>query len=176
MQHHNEGHSSPTHGQQADANPPIVFLDFDGVMHPLPNWTPGDGQWNLVRQRRDFFVPAKVDLILALCRDTGAEIVVTSAWGESFTVAQFNEVFDGRITGLLKPAPLAGRVIVHERYERVLAFLAEGGCGQRRWVAFEDNRKHYPALDNVIFCDGQVGLLPEHAVRARQYLMATHTG
>ncbi|MFD2230381.1 hypothetical protein [Alkalimarinus sediminis] len=39
-------------------------------------------------------------MLLSLCDDLNAKIVVTSAWRLDFNIQQFNEIFDGVVIGV----------------------------------------------------------------------------
>ena len=57
----------------------IIFLDFDGVLNSLRSYAAyGDAT----------FCRTSVDLILTLLKQTGAKIVISSSWRESFSLKQ----------------------------------------------------------------------------------------
>jgi hypothetical protein len=127
----------------------ILFLDFDGVLHPV-----GGG----VKQF------SQLPLLEALLREPGFEgvrVVVSSTWREVHPLKRLQQFF---------PADLRERVIgvtpvldeydsEHERYEEIRAWL-DGHPEFARWAALDDDIEGFPAhhRKRAMFTDPETGL------------------
>lgn len=136
----------------------IIFLDFDGVMHPF-------------RCGCDRYFCHLGLLEAWLRRRPTLDIVVSSSWREVHPLDEmqsyFSEDLQRRILGvtpIIRPDPW---VQYHgepppTRFEReleVVRWLHESGETSRPWAALDDQawlfRSHNPRL---VLCDGRVGL------------------
>lgn len=127
----------------------ILFVDFDGVLHPR---APGKGLFsNLAR-------------LEAVLRDFKfVEVVITSTWREDMTFDQLQELFSPdirtRIIGTTPvveidfPAGPAG-----SRQEEILLFLEQGNYKDHSWLALDDEERLFqPDCPNLIKCHTQIG-------------------
>lgn len=146
----------------------IVFLDFDGVLHPF-------GRDTLEN------VPA---LHEALLEFPEAIVVVSSAWRESHSERDLR-----RLLGPLGPR-MAGATPVLPEDEEAVVFGFERGIRQREceewvrrnrpgagWVAIDD----FPDLfledcESLLLCDPTVGFVRERAEELRERLEAIRRG
>jgi hypothetical protein len=104
----------------------ILFLDFDGVVHPIR--TEGVfANWNAMAPLvgKAIFLPDLVARVLRICESANARIVITSAWRtQGWGFEPFNGIFAGNVIGqipeLLRRAGTPG----HRELE-VNAYLAE---------------------------------------------------
>lgn len=152
----------------------LIFIDFDGVLHPLNEGFPYD--WSMVRRRRDFFHPDPVNRLLRLCEDCAAGLIASSAWRLDFTVDQLNDVFQGRMIGatpdLQKEEGFANAD--QRRYREVQAFLSSHPeLAHLPWVVFDDQSKHYPPQDNILIVDAKF-LLDERLIERARTLLQKH--
>lgn len=135
----------------------LIFLDFDGVLHELPNIVPRD--WQQIMSTDCYFRPEQVARIKQLCDETGARIVVSSAWRYDFCIEQFNQVLGGLVIGITPHLNLSlpeyskGGV----RLREVLNYLQQENLSDCRWIAIDDQAKHYPDIENAIITDASVG-------------------
>ena len=141
----------------------ILFLDFDGVLHPPPTSVPGS--WQVVLDSSSFFLPALVQRVLRIVRETGCEIVVSSAWRVDFSVDQFNQIFDGKVTGITPTLdlPISAYKEGLVRYREVQDYLAYEVTGTPSWVAIDDQSKHFPEQPNIVITDPQIGVTEQQA-------------
>ncbi|WP_430540106.1 HAD domain-containing protein [Pseudoxanthomonas mexicana] len=146
----------------------MLFLDFDGVLHPL--WTPPPfNDWQLevtlgpTPYAGPFFVHASALTAVLSPLLEHLEIVVSSTWGKDRTLDE--------LRGLL-PAPVAARVIdaVHHhlppttktrsRWEEISWYLQNVRPPQgSRWLALDDDDSGWPAAMRLqlVHCKRDLG-------------------
>lgn len=125
---------------------PILFLDFDGVLHPVG---------------RDAERFCRVELLWQLLRACPlADVVFSTSWRESYTFEQMLEFvtygggedladrFVG-MTPILDPAA--------NREAECLAWLRASGSEPRRWLALDD-AAHWFETPNLYLVDQRTGL------------------
>lgn len=83
-------------------NERLIFLEFDGVVHKLPedgvpaSWDSGVLPLLGIR----FFRAKPMQQIIRVCETLDARIVLTSSWrNKGFQISDFNQVFKGLIIG-----------------------------------------------------------------------------
>lgn len=125
---------------------PILFLDFDGVLHPASAY------------QTQAFCHA---LTLAEClQPYTCDIVISSSWRFNYSLPELRD---------LLPATLAARVIgttgeayigQHARQHEIGEFLKRSGApSDRSWRALDDAAWEFPpGLRNLIPCDSNTGL------------------
>lgn len=136
----------------------ILFLDFDGVMHPF-------------RCECDRYF-CHLELLEAWLRQRpGLDIVISSSWREVHPLDEIQSFFSvdlqGRILGatpILKRdtwEPCGGEP-PPTRFEReleVTRWLAESNEPWRAWAALDDQAWLYKPFNlRLVLCDGKVGL------------------
>lgn len=123
----------------------ILFLDFDGVLHPA---------WG---NSLPEFVHAHA-LAQALV-GWPCEIVISSTWREHYSLAQLKQFLvpelAGRVIGVTGQDP-NGR---YARHKTILQYLATVG-EEVDWRALDDSGGEFHECPNLILCDGSVGLQP----------------
>ena len=139
----------------------ILFLDFDGVLHPAGAGSVKFSQLGLLA---DFLrEPEQADI----------RIVVSSTWRQIHSL--------NRLRGLF-PADLQARIVGctpvldeydtdFERGEEIEAWLEERPRGAA-WVALDDDAGGFPARlkPHVVFTDGHMGLTTEDVASLRSRL------
>ncbi|WP_273439334.1 HAD domain-containing protein [Sedimenticola selenatireducens] len=107
----------------------IVFLDFDGVLHP--------------RIGSPAFLPRCMEALAMALRDFEIEIVVSSSW------LQTNHLPE--LEAFLAPLgkPVVGVTpkyvsILHSRYNEILQFLKNTGRRDESWLAIDDDPGLFP--------------------------------
>jgi hypothetical protein len=127
----------------------VLFLDFDGVLHPV-----GGGVKQFTR----------LPLLEAFLREPAfadASVVVSSTWRELHSLkklqAFFSEDLRARVVGVT-PVP-DEYDSEHERYEEIRAWL-EANPGVAAWAALDDGVDGFPAhhRKRVVFTDPALGL------------------
>ena len=118
-------------------------------------------------------------MLLSLCDDLNAKIVVTSAWRLDFNIQQFNEIFDGVVIGVTPESEfdingsLTLKEVYHQSwYKEVIRYIEANNLENVPWVVFDDQAKHFPKeLANVFITDAKVGLTQNLIDKARHYLL-----
>jgi hypothetical protein len=124
----------------------IVFLDFDGVLHPF-----GD------RHARPFCDLPRFEAVM---RDApAASIVVTSTQREHQTLAQLRAVFSpdvaARVVGVTPALPMHSAAdLAGSRHREILAYLQAHPGSSGPWLAVDDDAMLYPAgLPELLVCE-----------------------
>jgi hypothetical protein len=133
----------------------ILFLDFDGVLHPEHDGEPTPAD-------RVFCYLPRFEAVM---RDfPGVEIVISSTWREQFPLdtlrAQFSPDIAARIIGTTPVIPRADNEYMPDRREReILGWLTAVGREHEPWLALDDAawqfQKH---RDRLISCTWYIGL------------------
>jgi hypothetical protein len=132
----------------------ILFVDFDGVMHPE-----FCHESNYFMQRDNF------EAVVRACPDI--EIVISSTWRQQRSIqalrALFSEDVAARVIGITPlyaqlddvPDTLQG----YEREAECRSWLRQHGCVAKEWLAVDDRAWNFrPFNRNVFLVDGRVGL------------------
>jgi hypothetical protein len=144
----------------------ILFLDFDGVLHPRYENGP---------------VPEDVAFchlprFEAVMRDfPEVQIVISSTWREQFSLDKLRTWFSTdiavRIIGTTPVFPADHPRSLEQRESEILAWLVEQGRNSECWLAVDDSTwqfKHY--RDHLVACICYVGLDRRAEVRLRAVL------
>jgi hypothetical protein len=144
----------------------ILFLDFDGVLHPFP--TIGrSGEADLFRS---------LHLLEDVLRQVpDIEVVISSSWreGHSFDELRgyFSEDLRERIVGT---TPLPGEdielapadLVDFPRHTQCVAWLVRRRPAGTRWLAIDDNAEDFaPGCPQLLLLDGSVGLTCDSAAK-----------
>ena len=128
----------------------VVFIDFDGVTHPLPGRTPRS--LSDVMMRIDYFCPPNVSQVNRLMAALSAVGVITSAWRLDFPWQDFQHYFDMRLAG---QTPWLEKALWSTEIE---SFLSEQEWGAVPWLAIDDNPRLFSPGSPVLVTDASVGL------------------
>ena len=127
----------------------LVFLDFDGVLHPFP-----------CEEHQLFCQVPVLEQFFNQPEYAAWEIVVSSTWRERYSLSQlqafFSPQFAKRIIGVTPVihSPLAG-----EREREILQWLQDNGRQDEAWIALDDLQVFFAYhLNKVFLCDGSTGL------------------
>jgi hypothetical protein len=147
----------------------VLFLDFDGVLHPEPCYD---------KDRLFCCLPRFENALLDF---PYVEIVISSTWRETRTLfelrALFSPSFAGRIIGVTPSwkdhQDLLER-IGYQRQAEIEAWLRESGEPWRPWAAIDDKPYLFkPFLPNLIKTNSNVGFEHEAELKLRHKLMAS---
>ncbi len=135
----------------------IIFLDFDGVLHPF-----------LARSSTDAF--CYLPRLESVLRDfSNVQIVIASAQREVMPLALLKEQFApdiaARIIGVTPVVEIrdAGDV-AGSRYREILAYLDGSGAG---WLSLDDDASLFPpGCTELVLCDDGFRDPEERALRA----------
>jgi len=141
----------------------ILFLDFDGVLHP--------------NNQPDLLFVRVSRLALWLDAWPAVDVVISSGWRVHHSQAEMVEllgpVIGARVVGCtpwvvqqrddsVYPA-LRTTVLTHERQREVLAWLASSWDPGRAWVALDDMPYLFEAdCGRLVVCEGRQGLSREN--------------
>jgi len=122
---------------------PVLFLDFDGVLHP-----------NLATPEQRF---VRLPLLANALGDSEVQIIVSSSWRFEWSLARLKALFPEsirtRLVGTTGPAHI-GR---HARWNEINAC-----CTERRltnWRALDDAYFEFPdPCEQLIRCEGSRGI------------------
>lgn len=149
----------------------ILFLDFDGVLHPQH-----DGEPTPIDQVF-CHLPRFEELMREFPR---VEIVISSSWRRQFPLdqlrARFSREAAARIVGVTPEIEdVAGSYLYARREEEILAWLRENEGEDVKWLALDDAawqfRRH---RDCLVSCTWHTGLDNEAARRLRAALRKLH--
>jgi hypothetical protein len=141
----------------------ILFLDFDGVLHP-------DGFRYPVKDFRYFHLLPRLEGLLR--QHPNVRIVISSLWRLRMEVPQLREIFSPDIRNrVIDTTPLPLRYddaiyILDFREREIVRWLEANGGIDQPWVALDDAPfLHY--LDRLVPCNSLVGFddVAERALR-----------
>ena len=124
----------------------ILFLDFDGVLHPMNRAT---GVFSLLphfeQVMRDY---------------PGVDIVVSSTWREAYSIEElrsvFSENFRSRLVDVTPIVTSTGKP--HVREIEILSWLRETGREYEAWLALDDSEWLFsPNCKKLILVDADIG-------------------
>lgn len=141
--------------------PPLVFLDFDGVLHA--NQATPDQRFE------------HVDVLMDLLDEhPEAELVVSSSWRFHFSWDELRAAVPRRLAARLVTATgaaLPGRYQRNAEIERFLRRLEVDGQGWRPWCALDDCAWEFPSnCAELIACDGARGIQKLELCRLQDWL------
>jgi HAD domain in Swiss Army Knife RNA repair proteins len=131
----------------------ILFLDFDGVLHPDPCYD----------QRRLFeHVPL---LAAVLARFPQARIVLSTSWRTEKSLDELRALLGALAPRVLGTTPHfssfrpPARLQPFPRHAECMHWLVAAGAAEREWVALDDRASLFaPDCDRLIECDSTRGL------------------
>ncbi|MCK9416634.1 HAD domain-containing protein [Candidatus Dojkabacteria bacterium] len=126
------------------SHPNFIFTDIDGVLNP--NFKP---IWN----RRC------VDVYNKICSDFDLKPIITSTWRIKYTIPELQKIFNkqGIVTKICSQTP----ILMDHRGLEIDQWLMENSWN--KYVVIDDSVSQItPYVNNVVKCDGWVGLTYEH--------------
>ena len=144
----------------------IVFLDFDGVLHPDP-----------CRDEQLFEQAPR--LVRALEEFPEASVVLSTSWrtflGFKQLVTPLDEELQRRVIGVtprFNDFSAAPALVPYRRQAECVQWLAENGMDDAAWLALDDRASWFePYCENLVACDALVGFNEEAAGRLRTGLL-----
>lgn len=138
---------------------PILFLDFDGVLHP-----------NLCRTQ-DWF--CRMPLLEETLAGRDVEIVISSSWRFHHEHAALVRLFPAALRPLLRDRTGDAVVGRHARHREILHWLSRyaPALPEHRWRALDDAAFEFPEdCATLIRCDGATGITRGEMQRLRDWL------
>ena len=146
----------------------ILFLDFDGVLHPAGG-TSAAGRF------------ARLPLLEALLLEPAflhVEIVVSSTWREAIPLARLRGLFPETLRGRVVDCTpqLDDADVEHPRYREIRAWLNRNP-GIAAWAALDDSIAQFPddKRERAVFTDPTTGL-DDAAIAALRALLSADRG
>ncbi|SCK11202.1 hypothetical protein VAR608DRAFT_0552 [Variovorax sp. HW608] len=142
----------------------ILFLDFDGVLHP-------EGEGHLPVEAPFCFLP-RLEALLREYADV--QVVISSAWRERLSLEQLREIFsEGLRHRIIGTTPWPGRdpagYVPARREREIVAWLEANGGVAQPWVALDDAEWQFDDhMDKLVACGSFIGVddKAETALRA----------
>jgi hypothetical protein len=137
----------------------LVFLDFDGVMHPV-----GCERSHHFCQR---------DLFEEVIREhPEVRIVISSTWRTAYPMAEIKRFFSPDIADrIIGKTPTHEDDEEHIRYREIRALLQNPKVAGADWIAIDDSELDFPdGCPNLLLCDSNRGFDEESAQALRERL------
>jgi hypothetical protein len=128
----------------------IIFLDFDGVMHPT-------------NQRNLFCREEHLARVLSGFKEV--EIVISSSWRLTHSLKNMQTFFltdlRSKVVGV---TPVIDSNVQFVRFYEIQKYFADTGNQHRHWVALDDDAVLFPPeCPELILCDGDIGFCDAQA-------------
>jgi hypothetical protein len=134
----------------------ILFLDFDGVLHPAPS--------------PECFDRGCMSHLEAVLQEyPQLDIVITSSWRELKSIEELKG-FLGSVIGsrVISTTPVIDDPFIKfVRYYEVQEYLRFNDLFHTPWIALDDEIGNYPENSPVIFTNYRTGLTMEDAIKLR---------
>lgn len=147
----------------------ILFLDFDGVLHPEPCYD----------DEQLFSCLPRLESVL---RDFPAvQVVITSTWREKYSLSELRTFFSAdiavRIIGVTpgwQDIPEIVATMGYQRHAEIEGWLRQSGKPWFPWLAIDDKSYLFkPFLKNLIKTNSLIGIDADAENRLRQSLSFT---
>lgn len=123
----------------------LVFLDFDGVLHPVD------------ANEHERFNPEAVSSINRILDELDAKLVLSTAWRMDYGFDHFNAWFNGKIIGST-PVHNLDLKIEYPRFNEVINFLKLHEWICVPWISIDDKRSHFPINSPAYITDSKIGI------------------
>ena len=133
---------------------PLIFLDFDGVLHPTS-----------VNPDRWF---SCAELLGEALQGAQCEIVISSSWRFSHSLAQLKNLLPIDLAERVTATTGAAHVGKFARYTEIGNFI--GSRRNLRWVALDDCAWDFPKACPLIVCNPNTGMTLAEAERVRLWM------
>ena len=153
---------------------PIVFLDYDGVLHPAEVYR-RRGRIVLMREGINLFEWSPM-LVDALAPHPNTQLVLSTSWVRVLGFKRALEWLPATLRRRIVGATWHSRMSQawwerSSRFEQIHAYVRRHEC--QRWLAIEDDHEHWNAEHhaNLVALDGDLGLAqPEKLEELRRKL------
>lgn len=125
----------------------LLFLDFDGVLHPAPPYN------------RDMGVFCHLERFEAVMREfSDWEIVISSSWREQFELDELRGFFSPDIACRIVGVTPVFLTVACGRQREIERYL-NTQSGATHWIALDDAAHEFePGLSCLVVCQSEVGL------------------
>lgn len=128
----------------------LVFLDFDGVLHPLHS------------AEHELFKPEAIESVNRILDELEASVVLSTAWRMDYGIEKFNAWFKHRIIDST-PVHELNLQQKNPRFHEILAFIKSHEWLNVPWIAIDDKRAHFPIDSPAYITDPKVGITVKDA-------------
>ena len=146
-------------------NEALIFLDFDGVVHPRPKEAI-PRSWDMIElyKNKMFFLDDPVRQVLRICESAKAKIVLTTSWRRlEFPLEKYNDIFAGNIIGQTEEK-VGNLTEGGLREVEVLDYIQEHCCAQNYAIIDDKTHNFSPNLPEELFLtDPTVGVTSSQA-------------
>ena len=130
----------------------IIFLDFDGVLHP-------------VLCNPEKFFSRREEFENTIRKLENVEIVISSSWRHQYEFEELVNFFSLDIQRLISGCTrsvLESKVT--KRYDEIMDYLIHYDREDEEWIAIDDSREEFPEnCPNLILCNRHKGFDVESA-------------
>lgn len=134
------------------ATSPVLFLDFDGVLH--------------IRQRGTLERLALVEEFLR--RHPSVQVVPDTTWRMQESLEELAQYFSPLLRCRIEGVTPFGNRTPYSRYLEIMEYL---GGSRRLWCALDDEPQLFPPnCPQLVVTDPNVALLPEHLAQVEKIL------
>jgi len=136
----------------------ILFLDFDGVLHPLNS------------KRESLF--CNVHYLEKSLEGASCKIVITSNWRLTHSIDAMRELLPQKISELIIGATDIAAGVNHQRFVEIQNYLNMYiDSNPVDWRAIDDTVIHFPSeCENLICCDTHSGMGSAEQIQITQWL------
>ena len=136
----------------------ILFLDFDGVLHPLTS------------ERENLF--CNVHYLEKSLEFASCKIVITSNWRLTHSVDTMRELLPNKIGRLIIGATDLATALNHQRFVEIQNYLKTYiDSSSVDWRAIDDMPQDFPReCENLIYCDSHLGMGRAEQIQIAQWL------
>lgn len=149
--------------------PPIVFLDFDGVLHP--------------EGCAERFHAMHAPLLAQVIERCNAKVVVSSTWRRTRNVSALRKSVGDRLGNLIvgstgdffrmNVSELPEKLHAFHRHTECVAWMRKYHASPETWVAMDDRPfLFYPFTPNIVACNPRTGLDQAVLIELEQKLNA----
>lgn len=156
----------------------VIFLDFDGVLND--KYVDIRAQWQGHEWGYDWIRPRLVSKLNRIIRETGAKVVISSTWRQSFSILEIRDIledsgFMGEVIDytpdlLQRHAPggwNGSGIPTYDRSDEILTWVKQQNEGIKFvCLGLEDGLAENNAGMNLVLTDGAVGLTDENVEEA----------
>lgn len=139
---------------------PVVFLDYDGVLHPAEVYL-HRGRIVLMRDGMSLFEWSPM-LVEALAPYANTQLVLSTTWvrmlGFEAARKRLPHPLQARVVGSTWQAHASGEWEQLSRYEQIMGYARRHNC--QRWVAVDDDIENWgdEHRDRLVATDSEFGL------------------
>jgi hypothetical protein len=140
----------------------ILFLDFDGVLHPVSPFN------------KDVGVFCQLEQFESVMREFPLwKIVISSSWREEYSLELMRGFFSPDIaTRIVGATPVISSEEKFTREDEIRIYLRSTGQLSTTWIALDDASENFLDKTNLVLCSREVGLDRITAAKLRNALGA----